>query len=61
MLDRKFSTRFKKDIKKYSHKREVIEEFNEVLKIAFYNRKVARKIQRSSSNRELFELQRMPH
>lgn len=33
MLDRKFSTRFKKDLKKFQHKKEVIQEFNEVLKL----------------------------
>lgn len=33
MLDKKFSTRFKKDLKKYEHKKEVIKEFNEVLKL----------------------------
>lgn len=33
MLERKFSTRFKKDLKKYEHKKEVIKELNEVLKL----------------------------
>jgi len=33
MLDKKFSTRFKKDLKKYQHNKEVIKEFNDVLKL----------------------------
>lgn len=33
MLEKKFSTRFKKDLKKYEHKMEVIKEFHEVLKM----------------------------
>jgi mRNA interferase YafQ len=32
MLDKKFSTRFKKDLKRYEHRKDVLKEFNEVLK-----------------------------
>lgn len=43
MLDRKFSTRFKKDLKKYEHKKEVIKEFNEILKLLISKTKLPEK------------------
>ncbi len=44
MLEKKFSTRFKKDLKKYSHKKNIIQEFNEVLKLLLSNSKPPRNI-----------------
>lgn len=43
MLDRKVSTRFKKDLKKYEHKKEVIKELNEVLKLLLFKEKLPEK------------------
>ncbi|PJD98316.1 MAG: type II toxin-antitoxin system mRNA interferase toxin, RelE/StbE family [Parachlamydia sp.] len=43
MLERKFSTRFKKDLKKYEHKKEVIKELNEVLKLILSKKKLPEK------------------
>lgn len=43
MLERKFSTRFKKDLKKYEHKKEIIKEFNEILKLLLSNTKLPEK------------------
>lgn len=43
MLDRKFSTRFKKDLKRYEDKKEVIKEFNEVLKLLLSRKKLPEK------------------
>lgn len=40
MLDKKFSTRFKKDLKRYEHKKEVLKEFNEVLKMLLSQEKL---------------------
>lgn len=43
MLDRKFSTRFKKDLKKFEHKKEVLKELNEVLKLLLSKTKLPEK------------------
>ena len=43
MLDRKFSTRFKKDLKKYQHKKEILKEFNEILKLLLARKKLPEK------------------
>lgn len=43
MLDRKFSTRFTKDLKKYEHRKEVIGELNEVLKLLLSQLKLPEK------------------
>ena len=43
MIDRKFSTRFKKDLKKYEHRKEIIKEFNEVLKLLLSKTKLPEK------------------
>lgn len=43
MLDKKFSTRFKKDLKKYEHKKEVIKEFNQILKLLLAKDKLPEK------------------
>jgi len=45
MLNRKFSTRFKKDFKKYEHKKEVLKEFGEVLKLLLSEQKLPEKYQ----------------
>lgn len=43
MLDRKFSTRFKKDLKKYRHKKEILQELNEILKLLLAEKKLPEK------------------
>lgn len=43
MLSRKFSTQFKRDLKKYQHKQDVLEEFEEVLKILLSGKKLPSK------------------
>jgi mRNA interferase YafQ len=43
MLDKKFSTRFKKDLKKYEHKKEILKEFNDVLKMLLSRKKLPEK------------------
>lgn len=43
MLDKKFSTRFKKDLKRYAHKKDVIKEFNDVLKLLLSKTKLPEK------------------
>lgn len=43
MLDRKYSTRFKKDLKRYEHNREVVKELNEVLKLLLSKMKLPEK------------------
>lgn len=43
MIDRKFSTRFKKDLKKFEHKKDVLREFNEVLKLLLSRTKLPEK------------------
>jgi len=43
MLDRKFSTRFKRDLKKFQHKKEVLSELNEVLKSLLLKKKLPEK------------------
>lgn len=43
MLNRKLSTRFKTDLKRYEHKKEVIKELNEVLKVLLSGAKLPEK------------------
>lgn len=43
MLKRKFSTRFKKDLMKYEHKKEIIKEFNEILKLLLVEEELPKK------------------
>ena len=43
MLERKFSTRFKKDLKKYEHKKEVIKSLNDVLDLLISKKKLPEK------------------
>ena len=43
MLEKKFSTRFKKDLKKYAHNKEVIRELGEILKILLSKTKLPEK------------------
>lgn len=43
MLDRKFSTRFKRDLKKYGYKKEIIKEFNVVLNLLLSRKKLPEK------------------
>jgi mRNA interferase YafQ len=43
MLDKRFSTRFKRDLKRYKHRKEVIKEFNEVLKLLLAGKKLPEK------------------
>lgn len=43
MLEQKYSTRFKKDLKKYQHKKDVIEELGKVLKALLTKSKLPEK------------------
>lgn len=43
MLNKKFSTQFKKDLKKFAHKKEIIKEFNEVLGLLLTRKKLPEK------------------
>jgi mRNA interferase YafQ len=43
MLNRKFSSRFKKELKKYEHKPDVLKEFNEVLKFLLFGKQLPEK------------------
>lgn len=43
MIDRKFSSRFKKDLKKYENKKTVIKEFSVILSILLSGKKLPEK------------------
>lgn len=43
MLDPDYCTRIKKDIKKFQHKKEILKEFNEVLKLLLAEQKLPEK------------------
>lgn len=45
MLEKRFSTRFKKDLKKYQHKPNVLKEFNDVLKMLISQKELPAKYQ----------------
>jgi len=56
MLNRKYSSRFKKDLKKFSHKKEVLEEFDSILKLLIAKEKLPTKYREHylSGNYETF-------
>ena len=43
MLDKKFSTRFKKDLKRYEHNKEILKELNDILKMLLSKTKLSEK------------------
>lgn len=43
MLDKKYSTKFKGDLKKYQHNKEILKEFDDVLKILLAQKKLPEK------------------
>ena len=43
MLDRRYSTKFKKDLKKYQYKKQVLQQLNDVLKLLLIKEKLPEK------------------